>query len=379
MTNLETERHVMYAYVGSRTSTKRNARGKGINVYRIDPNNGQWEHVQLLIQLNNPSFLAFDRNKEFLYAVHGDEKFVSTYEINHENGTLRLLGSQATVEQVHHPDLDPTRANNPVHLAVDPSNRFVIVASHEIGKITVHPRLSDGTLGPCTQTYHVSGIEQPMDLPVSYSRPHQILFDSTGKFVLVPAQGRAPGKGKDKVLVFSFDRETGRLTETCCTFARKGSWPRHVVLHPKNCFAYVVNEIDNTVTAYHFNDNAGMLEPFQILSTLPDSYTGDGQASEIDIHPSGQFLYASNRIHDSIAVFLIDQTTGRLTPTYWIDSGGKTPRFTVIDPDGHYFYAASEDEDRIVQFVIDPEDGCLIPTGQTINTESPVCIIFKEV
>lgn len=367
----------VYAYVGCRTSIKRNARGKGINVYKINCSTGKWTHIQLVKDLINPSFLTFDRENNYLYSVHGDCKEVSAFRTDHGSGKLNFLQSQQTGKDFIHSGLDPTRGYNPVHVAVDPGNRYIIVANHATGNITVHPRNKDGTVGPYLTIIHVAGMPVGPDEEPSFSRPHQICFDATGKFIIVPAQGRTQGNGMDKVLVYRFNDITGALIEICSIAARQRSWPRHGAFHKNNRFYYVINEIDNTVTSYYFDAKTGSLNAFQILSSLPETYTGDGQASEIIVHPSGKFLYASNRIHDSIAIFSIDQVTGMLSHNGWESSLGRTPRFTTIDPSGRYFYSANEDSDEIIQFSINQENGTLTPTGQKIQTESPVCIIFS--
>jgi len=366
-----------YAYVGCRTSVKRNARGKGISVYEIDGQTGKWRYVQLVEHLVNPSFLAFDREDQYLYSVHGDEKVISTFEVDRETGMLTFIGKQSTGYDYVHSGLDPTRGYNPVHVAVDPSNQYVIVANHATGKISVHPRNSNGTVGQYKTITDVNGLQYEEGEESTFSRPHQIVFDASGKYIIVPVQGRAQGNGIDQVIVYQFNADTGELIENDIVPARQRSWPRHVALHKNNHFAYVINEIDNTVTSYRFDESKGKLKPIQVIPSLPETYTGDGQASEIEVHPSGKFIYASNRIHDSIAILEVNQETGMLKHLDWVDALGQTPRFTTIDPEGKYFYVANEDSDTIVQFQIE-ENGKLTPTGEVIPTESPVCITFSK-
>ena len=155
--------------------------------------------------------------------------------------------------------------------------------------------------------------------------------------------------------------------------ARDGSGPRHITFHPTNNFAYVVNELDSTVTAHRFDQATGKLTPFQIVSTLPDTFVGDSRASEIDMSHDGKILYVSNRGHDSVATFGIDQTTGRVTALSWADSQGKTPRFFAMEPSGRWLFVADEDSDRIVPFVAGSQ---LLPAGAPVGTGSPVCIVF---
>jgi 6-phosphogluconolactonase len=150
------------------------------------------------------------------------------------------------------------------------------------------------------------------------------------------------------------------------------------VFHPSNAFAYVVNELDSTVTAHRFDPATGKLTPFQLVATLPDTFVGDSRASEIDVSHDGRILFASNRGHDSVASFAVDQATGRLTPVGWADSKGKTPRFFALDPSGRLLFVADEDSDRIVPFRAG-RDGQLLPGGEPVSTGSPVCIVFASV
>lgn len=366
-----------YAYVGCRTSVKRNARGKGIKVYEIETDTGRWNQVQLVGGLKNPSFLAFDKEKNFLYSVHGDEKIISAFKVKKNTGELRFLNEQHTGFDFVNSGLDVSRGYNPVHLAIDPKNQYIIVANHATGNITVHPRNLDGTIEPYIAIMPVVGNPVGENEEKSFSRPHQICFDYTGKYILVPAQGRLQGNGIDKVLVYSFDQADGAIKEICSVPTRLRSWPRHIALHPNNRFVYIINEWNNTVTSFSFDSSDGSLRSFQVIPSLPETYTGNGQAAEILIHPSGKYVYASNRIHDSIVIYLVNQFSGFLTPLSWVDCQGKTPRFMTMDSSGNYLYVANEDSDEIIEFSIDQETGALKFTGQIIETESPVCIIFS--
>jgi len=346
-----------FAYVGSRTTRERNARGEGINVYRVDANTAQWTHVQLIKGLDNPSFLAFDRTKRFLYAVHGDLTDISAFVIDRATGKLTHLNSVSTF------------GKNPVHLTVDPTNRWVVVANHLSSTLVVLARNSDGSLGGRADEVKLSGRLGPHRVEQPFSKPHQVVYDRSGRFLIVP------DKGVDQVFTFTLDASNGKLTQVDAGTprARDGSGPRHVTFHPTNAFAYVVNELDSTITAHRFDQATGKLTPFQIVSTLPDTFVGDSRASEIDISQDGKLLYASNRGHDSVASFGIDQTTGRVTALGWADSRGKTPRFFAMEPAGHFLFVADEDSDRIVTFVAGSP---LRPAGETVATGSPVCIVF---
>ena len=348
-----------FAYVGCRTTRERNARGEGINVYRVAASTGHWSHVQLVTGLANPSFLAFDRARRVLYAVHGDLTDISAFAVDQGTGKLTHLNSVSTF------------GKNPVHLAIDPTNRWVVVVNHLSSTLVVLARNPDGSLGGRVDEAKLSGRIGPHRVEQPFSKPHQVVYDRSERFLIVP------DKGVDQVFTFTLDAGSGKLTQVDAGTprARDGSGPRHVVFHPSNAFAYVINELDSTVTAHRFDPATGRLTPFQLLSTLPDTFVGDSRASEIDLSHDGGFLYASNRGHDSVVTFAVERATGRLTPRGWADSQGKTPRFFALEPSGRYLFVANEDSDCIVPLKAD-SDGKLQPGGEAVTTGSPVCIAF---
>lgn len=349
-----------FAYVGCRTTRERNARGDGINVYRIDAASGGWEHIQLVSALVNPSFLAFDRAKRFLYTVHGDSSEVSSFRIDPATGRITPVNQQST------------KGKNPVHLAVDPANRFMVVANHITSTLVVLPVREDGSLGEVIDLVTLQGQIGPHRVEQPFAKPHQVVFDPTGRFIVVP------DKGLDRVFTFRLD-PNGRLiaADPPSVQAREASGPRHVAFHPALPYAYMVNELDSTVTGYRYDTGTGRLAPFQIVSSLPETYTGNSRASEIVVSVDGRFIYASNRGFDSVAVFSIDPANGRLTATDYTRSKGKTPRFFALDPVGHSMYVANEESDTIVKFTVDRTSGKLAETDDVVSTGSPVCIVFR--
>jgi 6-phosphogluconolactonase (cycloisomerase 2 family) len=351
------------AYVGSRTSRDRNARGEGIGVYAIDPATSAWTRVQIVGGLVNPSFLAFNRDHSVLYVAHGDTSEVSALRIDPIGGQLTSINTANT------------GGKNPAHLVVDPTGRCLIVANHYSSTLAVFPLRDDGSIAPYTDLVTMQGTPGPHAKEQIYARPHQIRFDPSGRFAVVP------DKGLDRVFVFRVDSAAGKLlpSEFPSVATRETSGPRHVDFHPTLPFAYVVNELDSTVTTYRFNAQRGALTPTQILSSLPETFTGNSRAAEIEVSRSGRFVYASNRGHDSIVAYQIDASTGQLGGPAWFPAGGKTPRFFALDPAGRALYAANEDSDTIVQYAVDSASGSLTSTGQMINTGSPVCIVFAPV
>ena len=349
----------MFAYVGSRTTRERNARGEGISVFRVDHDTGNLELVEVVRNLVNPSFLTLDRQGDYLYAVHGDQSEISAFKVNKMSGKLRFINRQST------------GGNNPVHLALDPSGRFIIVSNHLSSSLAVLPIAQDGSLGEISQLVTLTGPLGPHRVEQKLSKPHFNPFDPSGRFVIVQ------DKGLDRS--FSFQFSNGKLVaaEPAFVVSREGSGPRHMAFHPRLQTAYVINELDSTVTTYSYSATNGALAPRQILSTLPDTFTGNSRASEIDVEATGRYLYASNRGYDSIAVFSIDQDTGLLSLTGVEPTNGKTPRFFKISPDNRFLYVLNEDSDTIVAFRIDKESGRLKPTGFSVSSGSPVCLIFS--
>ncbi len=348
----------MFAYIGSRTTRERNARGDGITVCRVEAD-GALTPLQVLGDLVNPSFLARNRRGDRLYTVHGDGETCSVFAVDPHDGTLKQLQTQSC------------DGRNPVHLALDPHERHLIVSNHLSGTLVCLPLHDDGTLAPVAQRVALTGTPGPHRHEQAFSKPHFNPFDPTGRFVVVP------DKGLDRIFVFRF--ESGRLAPAAQAHVdtREGAGPRHVAFHPSAHWLYAVNELDSTVTAYRFDATTGALAPMQWLPLLPDVYTGNGRAAEIEVSADGRTLYASNRGCDSIEVFAIDPHSGRLAHRQSCATQGRTPRFFALHPAGRWLYALNEDSDSVVTLNVDPTDGRLSPAGPVLRCGSPVCIIFK--
>jgi 6-phosphogluconolactonase (cycloisomerase 2 family) len=349
----------MYAYVGSRTTRERNARGEGITVYKVDQDAGTLALVQVVKDLVNPSFLALNKAGDRLYTVHGDLTEVSAFSVDKATGKLTVINRQSC------------DGKNPVHLALDPTQRFLVVSNHIGGSLAVLNVGEDGSLGSINQLLKLEGPVGPHRVEQPFSKPHFNPFDPSGQFVLVP------DKGLDRVFSFKFDNGKLYPADQPFVVSREGSGPRHLAFHPKTSFAYVVNELDSSVTAYRFNSQSGALSPIQTVPSLPSTFTGNSRASEIEIDRSGRFLYASNRGYDSVAVFAIDQSSGMLTPVEFMPTDGKTPRFFTLTPNERFLFALNEDSDTIISMATDARTGALSKTGFTVSTGSPVCMIFS--
>ena len=349
----------LLAYVGCRTSRERNARGDGIRVFGIDPDGSRWTPIQLVGDLVNPSFLAFDRRGETLYTVHGDGSTLSSFAVDARAGTLTRI------------DTRPTGGTNPVHLAVDPTNRYLLVANYASGNVAVLPIDPGGGLAPLEAMIGLPGEPGPHRVEQTGSHPHEVAFDPTGTFVVVP------DKGLDRLFAFRFDGATGTLKQRIEVKVREGAGPRHIVFAPGRPFAYVVDELASAVTTCAWDDTLGHLRPMQVLPSIPATFTGDNRAAEILVSPDGRFVFVSNRGHDSVATFATDPASELLTLVAWQATSGRGPRFITLDPAGHHLYAANELGDTIVQFSVDAMNGRLTPTGLQVQTSSPVCILFK--
>jgi 6-phosphogluconolactonase (cycloisomerase 2 family) len=346
--------------VGSFTSTEGRKRdGKGITVFRIDPSSNRWTQVQQFSDISNPNFLTIDREQKHLYSADGENReFATAFSIDGHSGELRVLNRQ------------PTGRDGGLHVAVDPTNRYLLVP-HNPGTIAVLPIRPDGSLGVLTDVADWSGPLGPHRIEQTTPHPHQVQFDRRGRFVIVP------DKGLDVVHVFTLDTTTGKLVRhnPPQVAARSGSAPRHVVVHPDGGYAYVVNELDSTVTTYRFDGVAGTLKPIQVIPTTPTTFTGNNTGAEIVVSSSGRFVYASNRGHDSIVIFAV-ASSGMLSHVAWASTLGRTPRFIGFDPSENFMYAANQATNNIVAFRVDAITGALSPMGNVIEIGAPTCIAF---
>jgi 6-phosphogluconolactonase len=350
----------MYAYVGSFTTAKRKARGDGIHVYRTSPATGAWTHIQHIGDLTNPSFLVLSPDQRFLYSVHGDGDYATAFALDRETGQAKLLNRAAT------------GGNNGVRQAVDPSGKFLIVANYASGTVAVLAIAQDGSLKDQHQLVQLPGEPGPHKVEQASSHPHDVVFDPSGRFVLVA------DKGLDRVFVFRFNASSGQLapTEAGSVKTRPGAGPRHLAFHPRLPVVWVLNELDSTTTTYRWEDKDGTLTPTQVITTLPPEFTGYSTTAEIAVTPDGRFVYCSNRGHDSIAIYSANATNGTLTSVGWEPTQGPTPRFIGLDPAGRFLYAANEAGDTVVTFAVETSSGKLASTAQVVKNGSPVTIVF---
>jgi 6-phosphogluconolactonase len=257
---------------------------------------------------------------------------------------------------------------------VDRQGKNLLVANYGGGSVAVLPITADGKLAEATSFVQHKGSSADQARQ-SAPHGHSINLDAAGRFAF------AADLGLDQVLVYQFDPSKGELKPHDPPFAsvKPGSGPRHFAFHPSGQFAYVINELANTVTAFRYDPQQGVLKEVQTISTLPEDFKGKSYTAEVVVHPRGKFLYGSNRGHDSIAIFAIDAASGRLTPQGHEPTQGKTPRNFNIDPSGAFLLAANQNSGTIVVFRIDPATGKLKPTSQSVEVPAPVCIKFLPV
>src|ERR1035437_9220695 len=351
-------------YVG--TYTEEGSKSKGIYAYRYDAATAEITPLGLAAEATNPSFVALQPNGHFLYAVNevGNYKGpnsggVSAFAIDHATGKLTFLNEV------------PSRGADPCYIIVDQAGKYVLVANYTGGSVAVFPVLADGKLG------EASGFVQHTGKGTNPERQegphaHSIDLSPDNRFAMVD------DLGLDELLVYKFDGAKGSLTPNDPPFAKvdPGAGPRHFVLRPDGKFAYVIAEMGHTVTVFSNDAASGKLQPIQTITTLPKDFTGRNDDAEIRVHPSGRFLYASNRGDDSIAIYAIDNTKGTLTQVAITHTGGKEPRNFEIDPSGTLLLAANQKSDNIVVFRIDQKTGLLTPTGKGLEVASPVCLKF---
>lgn len=348
-------------YVG--TYTRQDS--KGIYAYRFQPATGKLTSIGLAGESENPSYLTLHPNHQFLYAVNEISNYesqsagsVSSFSINVKTGMLTLLNKMTT------------RGTIPAHLVVDQTGKSLVVANYGSGSVAAFPLNADGSVGPASAfVQHTGSSTGPRQRG---PHAHAVVLSPDNRFVFVP------DLGLDQVLSYRLDAAKGSLAPNDPPFTKvtQGSGPRHFVFHPNGQFAYTLSEMGSLVTVFAYDRAGGTLKDLQTISTLPKDFSGTNNSAELEVHPNGRFLYASNRGHDSIAVFAIDPRAKTLTLVEHVPTQGKMPRNFAIDPTGTYLLAANQNTNNIVIFRIDQKTGRLTPTGDDLKTPSPVCLIF---
>jgi 6-phosphogluconolactonase len=352
-------------YIGTYTEKG----SKGIYACRFDPATDRLTSVGLAVETVDPSFLAIDPSGRFLYAVNELSQYegrtsgaVSAFAIAPGTGKLTLLNEVAS------------GGAGPCHLTVDKTGKYVLVANYGGGSLAVFPILSDGRLEQASAFVQHKGASVN---PQRQEGPHvhSVYMSPDNRFVI------SADLGLDEVFIYRFDAAKGTLAPNVPPSATvsSGAGPRHFAFSPNGKFGYVIDELQSTITPFSYEAAKGALDVLQPVSTLPPDFKGESTAAEVEVHPSGRFLYASNRGLDSIAVFAINSRKGTLTLQAEVPTLGRTPRSFAIDPTGSYLFVANQDSDNVVQFRISPNTGLLAPTGQVLQVLSPVCVIFLAI
>jgi 6-phosphogluconolactonase len=338
----------------------------GIYLCRIKLITGEMILRGSILGIDNPSFLSIDASNNYLIAVNEVTEIsgnpggsVSSFKIDPENGKLTFINMQSTL------------GASPCYVSIDRSGKFILIANYSGGSIMVFPILEGCMIGKNVEFIQHTGKSIVPDRQES-PHPHSIITSPDNRYVFVP------DLGLDKILIYRFNQKTGKLrpNEIPYISLKPGAGPRHFTFRKDGKFAYVINELDSTITAYRYYPDEGKLKEIQTITTLPGEFTGTSYCADIHIHPNNQFLYGSNRGHNSITLFSIDPLKGKLKLKGFTETLGDFPRNFAIDPSGQYLLAANERSDSIYSFRINTVTGELIPTGYMIEIPKPVCIKF---
>jgi 6-phosphogluconolactonase len=350
------------------------ARGKGITVFAFDDNSGELTRLSEKGGVDNPTYLSVHEGNRCVYAVsevYGwNEGTVSAYRLDPRSGSLSYINKQ------------PALGSILAHNSLDRTGRFVFVANYSVypepddslpdQSVVVMPIRADGGIGPavCSRPHPGGG---PNAARQERSHAHCVLASPDNAHVLVA------DLGIDQIVVYRFDAASGALSATTAFFAMKaGAGPRHFAFHPSARYVYAINELDSTIAALAFDAASGGLEVLQIVSALPSGYAGESHCAGLQLTPDGRHLYGSNRGHDSLVVYAIDDSTGRLSFVQHHPCLGRTPRDFGIDPTGRFLLVANQDSDAMIVFRIDPESGRLADAGQRAEIGTPMCVKFAR-
>jgi 6-phosphogluconolactonase len=354
--------HKLWAYVGTYTQKG----SKGIYRFDYDPVTGKLTGQTLAAEAKNASFLAISPDRRFLYACSEIADFegkptgaIAAFAIDAKTGNLTALNQQ------------PSGGTGPCHVVVDRAGKHVLAANYGSGSVCVLPLESDGRLGKATDVVQHRGSSVNKNRQEG-PHAHCVTLDAANRFCVVC------DLGLDKLMVYRYDAERGKLTpnDPPSAAVAPGAGPRHFAFHPNGRYGYVTNELNLTVTAFAYDPEAGTLKKLETVASIPDTPKPTDSTAEIEVHPSGRFVYNSNRGYNTIAAYAVDAKTGELTRKGEQGHDVKVPRHFAIDPAGKYLLAANQDGDSIVVFAIDPQTGALTPTDTRVEVPMPVCVVL---
>lgn len=336
----------------------------GITHLQLDPETAKLGKVAEFTGVENPSFLAMDKAGKYLHAVSEVETLngqpggeLVTFLIEEEGTSLQ--------EAMSH----PTLGVHPCFLMLDPSERWVAVANYNGASVVVYPVDAGGLPNAVHVRFRHSGTG-PNEARQEAPHPHSAVFSPDGRFLFVP------DLGMDKIMVYALDAEKSEWAIHDAVSLEPGAGPRHMKFHPSGKAAFVLNELDNTVTRFDYSE-PGKLIKQESLPTLPGSFVGENTGAEIVVSPDGRFVYASNRGHDSIAIFAVDDATLALRGAGHVSTRGRTPRNFAITPDGRWLLAANQDSNNVVLFQVEPFSGLPVYAGSEIAVNKPVCVLIR--
>jgi len=338
----------------------------GIYLCRIDLKSGEISLIKENRGIDNPSFISIDSSNRFLFAVNEVDKTedysggsVSSFVVKKDDGSLKLVNKQSTL------------GGSPCFITSDSADKFLLVTNYSGGSIIVFPILEGGNIGRNIRFIQNTGHSINPDRQEN-PHPHSIVLSADNHYAFIP------DLGLDKIHIYRFDQESGNLSSLPfpSVSLKPGAGPRHFTFHPKLKFAYVINELDSTITGFRYKPVNGKLTAIQTIRTLPGDFQGESYCADIHIHPNGKFLYGSNRGHNSIACYSIDQSNGKLEMFGCTSTLGDWPRNFAIDPTGQYLLAANQRSNNIFTFRINKESGELTPTKFFVEINQPVCIKF---
>ncbi len=353
----------MLVYIGTYTSGK--STSEGIYIYKFNLDSGELKPYKIVKDVIEPSYLAIDKDKKYLYAVNETVEYegkksgaVSAFAIDQKSGDLTFLNKQ------------PSLGGAPCFVTVSENGKFVLVANYVGGNVSVFPVETGGKLGASIDLEQHSGSGANKERQEA-AHAHSINLDEKNRYAI------ACDLGIDKVFIYDFDKKTGKLKPNPAQAiyeTKPGAGPRHFAFHQSGKFAFLINELDSTVSSLAYDAKQGTLKEIQTVSTLPADFTGENTCADIHVSPNGEFLYGSNRGHDSIVSYQIDKKTGKLVFLEHTSTGGSTPRNFAIASNGKFLLTANQNSDSVIVFRLDEKSGKLSPTNYRAEISKPVCL-----
>jgi len=383
----------LYAYVGSWTVGPFGVGGGGgMHAFSVDISDGSLTPVGRTtgpeFENFNVGYIAVAPNGRFLYASNEVENYdgtfsgggMLTFAINQQDGSFTHISTQ------------PSMGVYPAYVAIDKAGSGVIVANHgnydasvrvvkrngipeiekvwDDGTVALFPVRPDGTLGPASDVAVLERTTSVDEYSQRSAHAHSVNFDPSNRIVL------ACDKGTDRIYTHRIDLTAGTLTDERVYHTAPGIAPRHSSFHPTLPYIFVVNERESSLSSYRYDATTGEISLIETLPTIPAGFTERNSPADVHVHPNGTFVYSSNRGHDSLAIFAIDQSSGRMTLVDIVSTQGGTPRAFMFDPSGRYIFAGNQRTNSIVTFAVDADSGRLTPTGAKVEVPKPVCIQF---